>query len=169
MNRMHNRAIRRYAVAFVLLILAGYMSVVIKDTIDSRNPDVSLPIISVTTGYSPIPEVPRAGYEWEYRTKSIQSPYVTSIDIPLIAYDALIDVPILVEFSVPNYNLTLYESKGMLINGRVIATEDFKEKKYSYNTPNQEGIYVYKVVAQFDRGTIMHYFALDVSAKRSSI
>ena len=152
MNRMHNRALRRYAVAFVLLILAGYISVFIKDTIDSRNPDVALPVISVTTGYSPIPNVPRAGYEWQYRTKSVMAPYVSSMD-----------------FSMPYKGLTLYESKGVLINGRVLATEDFTEKKYSNNTPNKEGIYVYKVVAQFEQGTIMHYFALDVSSKRSSI
>ena len=69
----------------------------------------------------------------------------------------------------PYKGLTLYESKGVLINGRVLATEDFTEKKYSNNTPNKEGIYVYKVVAQFEQGTIMHYFALDVSSKRSSI
>ncbi|MBE6878783.1 MAG: hypothetical protein E7488_06440 [Ruminococcaceae bacterium] len=169
MNRMHNRAIRRYAIAFVLLILAGYISVFIKDTIDSNNPEVSLPIINVTTGYSPIPSVPRAGYEWNYRTKSMMSPYVSSIDIPLIAYDALIDVPILIGFSVPHNQLTLYESEGVLINGRVVASGEFQEKRYSSNTPNKEGIYVYKVVAQFDQGTIMHYFALDVSAKRSSI
>jgi len=169
MNRMHNRAIRRYAIAFVLLILAGYSSGFIKDTIDSNNPEVSLPIINVTTGYSPIPSVPRAVYEWNYRTKSMMSPYVSSIDIPLIAYDALIDVPILIGFSVPHNQLTLYESEGVLINGRVVASGEFQEKRYSSNTPNKEGIYVYKVVAQFDQGTIMHYFALDVSAKRSSI
>ncbi|MBQ9845177.1 MAG: hypothetical protein IJO54_03745 [Oscillospiraceae bacterium] len=169
MNRMHNRKIRRYAVAFVLLILSGYLSVFIKDTIDSRNPDVSLPAISVTTGYSPIPSVPRAGYEWNYRTKSVMSPYVSSFDVPLIAYDALLDTPIIVEFSVPHKQITLYESKGVLINGRVVSSEEFEEKRYSNNTPNEKGIYVYKVVAQFEQGTIVHYFALDVSTKRSSI
>ena len=169
MNRIHNRKIRRYALAFVLLMLAGYMSVFIKDTIDSRNPDVSLPIISVTAGYSHIPSAPRAGYEWNYRTHSVMAPYVSSIDIPLIAYEAMIDLPILVEFSAPYYSRVLYESEGMLINGRVVAYVDFEEKRYSSNTPNKEGIYVYKVVAQFDQGTLMHYFALDVKAKRSSI
>ncbi len=169
MNRMHNRAMRRYAIAFVFLILAGYISVFIKDTIDSRNPEVSLPIISVTTGYSSIPSAPRAGYEWNYRTKSIMSPYVSSIDIPLIAYDAMLDMPIVVEFSVPHKQITLYESEGVLINGRVIASGEFQEKRYSSNTPNKDGVYVYKVVAQFDQGTIMHYFALDVREKRSSV
>lgn len=169
MNHIHNRTIRRYIVAFVLLILAGYISVAIKDTIDSRNPEVSLPIINVTTGYASIPNVPRAGYEWSFRTKKLMAPYVSSIDIPLVAYDALPDVPILIGFSVPHNELILYESEGVLINGRVVASEEFSEKRYSNNTPNEEGIYVYKVVARFDQGTIVHYFALDVSASRASI
>lgn len=160
---------RRYAIAFVLLILAGYISVFIKDTIDSRNPEVSLPIINVTTGYTYIPNVPRAGYEWSFRTKKLMAPYVSSIDIPLIAYDAMPDEPILIGFTVPHRELHLYESEGVLINGRVVASGDFTEKKYSDNTPNEEGIYVYKVVAIFDQGTIVHYFALDVSASRASI
>lgn len=173
MNRIHNRTIRRYILAFVLIVLAGYISVVIKDSIDSNNPELSLPVINVTAGYSPIPDVaknvPRAGYEWHYRTKSVMSPYVSSMDTPLIAYDALIDVPILIGFSVPHNQLTLYESEGVLINGRAVPSGEFVEKKYSNNTPNNEGIYVYKVVAQFDQGTVVHYFALDVSATRLSM
>ena len=118
MNRIHNRTMRRYAIAFVLLILAGYISVFIKDTIDSRNPEVSLPIINVTTGYTYIPNVPRAGYEWSFRTKKLMAPYVSSIDIPLIAYDAMPDEPILIGFTVPHRELHLYESEGFTEYGR---------------------------------------------------
>ena len=44
-----------------------------------------------------------------------------------------------------------------------MAPENFTEKRYSMTTPAEEGTYVYKVVAQFDRGTIVHYFALEVA------
>lgn len=169
MNRMHNRTLRRYIVAFVLLILAGYISVSIKDTIDSRNPDVSLPVINVTTNYSVIPDVPRAGYEWNFRTKSVMSPYLPIIDVPLVAYDALPDMPISIGFTMPHTQLSLYECKGTLINGRVVASGDFIEKKYTNNTPTENGIYVYKVVANFEQGTMVHYFALDVNSNRSSL
>lgn len=158
MNRMSKQKIRRYAVAVVMLIIAGYISVFIKDTIDSKNPEISLPVISVTTGYTsiPIPDVPRAGYEWNFATKSVQSPFVSCIDVPLIAYEALPDAPILVRFSIPHKSITLYEGKGA-------APENFVEKRYDMNTSSEEGVYVYKVVAQFDRGTIVHYFALNVT------
>ena len=162
MNRMHNRALRRYVIAFVLLLFAGYISVVIKDTIDSKNPEVSLPIINVTTGYSTIPNVPRAGYEWNFRTKSVMAPYVSILDIPLIAYDAMPDTPVLIGFTMPHKELNIYEGKGMMVNGRVVTSEIFRAKSNTLVTPSEEGIYVYKVVARFEQGTIVHYFALEV-------
>ena len=169
MNRMHNRTLRRYIIAFVLLLVAGYISVVIKDTIDSKNPEVSLPIINVTTGYSTIPNVPRAGYEWNFRTKSVMSPYVSILDIPLIAYDAMPDTPILIGFTMPHKEISIYEGKGMMVNGRVVSSEIFKAKSYSLRTPEEEGIYIYKVVARFDQGTIVHYFALEVEMPHTTI
>ena len=169
MNRMHNRTLRRYLIAFVLLLVAGYISVFIKDTIDSRNPEVALPIINVTTGYSTLPNVPRAGYDWNFRTKSVKAPYVSTMDVPLIAYDALPDTPILIGFTMPHNELNLYEGKGTLVNGRVVANEVFRSKNYSARTPSEEGIYVYKVVAKFDQGTIVHYFALEVEAPQTTM
>lgn len=156
MNRMYKQKLRRYALAIVLLVISAYISVFIKDTIDSKNPEVSLPIISVTTGYTSIPDVPRAGYEWNYATKTVQSPFISCIDVPLVVYDALPGAPILIDFSSPYKSITLYEGEG-------VAPENFTEKRYSMTTPAEEGTYVYKVVAQFDRGTIVHYFALEVA------
>ena len=155
MNQIHKRKLRRYLFAVIMLVLAGYISVFIKDSIDAKNPEASLPVISVTTGYTVLPNVPRAGYEWSYTTKTVKSPYVSSIDVPLIAYEVLPDTPILIQFSVQEENITLYESK-------VSSPEDFTEKRYNMSTPAEEGEYIYKVVAQFEQGTIVHYFALSV-------
>ncbi|MBQ5324973.1 MAG: hypothetical protein J6J58_05945, partial [Oscillospiraceae bacterium] len=107
MNRIHKRKIRRYILAVIMLILSGYISVFIKDSIDAKNPEVSLPVISVTTGYNVITNVPRAGYEWSYTTKTVKSPFVSSIDVPLIVYEVLPDMPILIEFSTQAENITL--------------------------------------------------------------
>lgn len=155
MNRIYRRKIRRYILAAVFLVVAGYISVFIKDSIDAKNPEVSLPVITVTTGYTVIPSAPRAGYEWAYTTKTVKSPFVSSIDVPLIAYEVAPDMPILIEFSTQAKSITLYESKAS-------APEQFTEKRYGMMTPLEEGEYIYKVIAQFDQGTIMHYFALNV-------
>ncbi|MBQ6930009.1 MAG: hypothetical protein IJN27_06890 [Oscillospiraceae bacterium] len=168
MNRIYKTKIRRYIIAAVMLVLSGFVTVAIKDNIDARNPEVSLPIINVTTGYASIPNVPRAGYEWSFGSKTVRSPYVSSIDVPLVAYEAMPDMPILIGFTTPHTQLTLYESPGTLYDDRVIAADDtFVERRYSMNTPAKEGIYVYKVVAQFERGTIVHYFALDVNSSHA--
>ena len=164
MNRIYKTKLRRYIIAVVMLVISAYISVAIKDSIDAKNPEVSLPIINVTVGYTYIPNSPRAGYEWSFGSKTVRSPYVSSIDVPLGAYEALPGSPILIGFTSPHTQITLYESKGIMYEGRVMASEDFKEKRYNTDTPQEEGIYVYKVVAQFDRGTIVHYFALNVTS-----
>ncbi|MBE6894950.1 MAG: hypothetical protein E7483_05065 [Ruminococcaceae bacterium] len=166
MNRIYSRKIRRYIIACIMLVLSGFVSVAIKDNIDARNPEVSLPIINVTTGYTVIPtvNVPRAGYEWSFGSKTVRSPYVSSIDVPIVAYEAMPNAPILIGFTMPHTQLTLYESKGVMYDGKVMSSEEFKEKRYSMNTPKEDGIYVYKAVAQFDRGNIVHYFALNITS-----
>ena len=165
MNRIYKTKLRRYIIAVVMLVISGFITVAIKDNIDSRNPEISLPIINVTTGYTSIPSSPRAGYEWSFGRKTVRSPYVSSIDVPLIAYEAMPDAPILVTFTAPYTQITLYESKGVMYEGRVVTSdESFVERRYNMNTPKEDGIYVYKVVAQFERGTIVHYFALNVTS-----
>lgn len=155
MNRIYKQKLRRYLLALVMLAVAGYISIFIKDTLDSKNPEASLPIITVTSGYTNIPNAPRAGYEWKYTTKTVKSPYVSSIEVPLTVYEALPEMPILISFSTPYQQITLYES-------RQESPEKFVEKRYGMTTASEDGVYIYKVVAKFDKGTIVHYFALDV-------
>lgn len=170
MNKFYGRTVRRYVVAVIMLVLSGYITMFIKDSIDAQNPDISLPIINITIGYTQIPNSPRAGYEWTFGSKTIRSPYVSSIDVPLgNAYRVTPDTPILIGFTTPHTQLTLYESEGVMYDGRVIAAEPFVEKKYNNKTPKTEGIYVYKVVTKFDRGNIVHYFAVDVNSLYASI
>ena len=150
-----------------MLVISGFITVAIKDSIDAKNPEVSLPIINVTTGYTSIPNqyVPRAGYEWSFGQKTVRAPYVSSIDVPIVAYEALPNTPILIGFTIPHTKLTLYECPGIKYEDQVIAADDaFVERRYNMDTPSKEGIYVYKVVAQFERGTIVHYFALNVGS-----
>ena len=167
MNRIYKTKLRRYLIAVLMLILSGFITVAIKDNIDAKNPEVSLPVINVTTGYTYIPDVnvPRAGYEWKFGAKTVRAPYVSSIDVPLIAYEAQPEAPIRIGFTIPHTQLTLYECPGVMYDGKVMAVDDaFVERRYSTDTPAEEGIYVYKVVAQFDRGTIVHYFALNIGS-----
>ena len=53
--------------AVALIMLAATFSVVVKERIDSADPDNTLPLIDVSVGYTKL-VVPRAHYEWNYLT-----------------------------------------------------------------------------------------------------
>ena len=50
--------------------------------------------------------------------------------------------------------VTLYEAQGL-------ANEEFRQM-YALTTPSEEGVYVYKIDAQFEQGDILYYFAVEV-------
>ena len=147
------RKIRKYVMALVLLVVAAFASVVIKDTVDSLNPENSLPIINVNVGYNP-PYVVRAGYTWQFGLKTVRSPYVSAADVPLMVTDCSPGENIVINFSAPFEYINLYQSEGL-------AGEDFTAL-YTWTTPTKEGIYVYKIEAFFEKGDSSYFFAVQV-------
>jgi len=147
------RKIKRYVLALIMLVLAAYATVFIKDTVESMNPEKSLPIISVSVGYNP-PYVVRAGYTWSFGSKTVRSPYVSATDTPMMITDCSPGENIVINFSAPFEFISLYQTNGL-------ANEVFKPI-YAWNTPTEEGIYVYKIEAYFDKGDISYYFAVQV-------
>lgn len=156
-----NRKFKRYLVAAVLLVLSAYMTIFIKDTVDSLNPEKSLPIASISVGYT-MPYVVRAGYNWNFGMKTVRSPFVPASDTPLIVYDCDPLTPITINFSSPCEKLSVYQTKGLY-------SEDFEELVVTVQTPKEEGVYVYKVDAQFSKGNIVYYFALNVTSQAHNI
>ncbi|MEG1862287.1 MAG: hypothetical protein RR198_01640 [Oscillospiraceae bacterium] len=149
-----NRKIKRYILAFVLLCVSAVITVFIKDTVDSLNPEQSLPIASFSVGYT-VPYVVRAGYTWSFGTKTVRSPYVPASDAPLVSYDCDPQTPINVNFSAPYESVAIYQSVGAL-------SDEFVPMGENPQTPAEEGMYIYKVEAKFNRGDIMYYFLLQV-------
>ena len=147
------RKIKRYVLALVMLVLSAYATIFIKDTVESMNPENYLPEMSVTVGYNP-PYVARAGYTWRFGSKTVRSPYVSATDTPLMVTDCSPGENIVINISAPFEFVSLYETVGL-------ANEDFKPI-YVWNTPNEEGIYVYKIEAYFEKGDISYYFAVQV-------
>ena len=147
------RKLKRYAIALVMLIAAAFAKIFIKDTVDSMNPETSLPIINVSVGYNP-PYVVRAGYTWRFGLKTVRSPYVPATDAALMVTDCSPGENIVINFSAPFEFVSLYQTDGL-------ATEDFKPL-YTWTTPVEEGIYVYKIEAYFEDGDISYYFAVQV-------
>ena len=147
------RKLKKYLLALVLLILSAFVTVVIKDTVDSVNPEKSLPTINVNVGYTP-PYVVRAGYTWQFGLKTVRSPYVSGTDVPLMVTDCSPGENIVINFSAPFEFINLYQAKGM-------ANEDYTAL-YNWTTPTEEGIYVYKIEAFFEKGNMAYFFAVQV-------
>ena len=80
------------------MILAAYGAIFIKDSIDAKNPEKSLPIISVSTGYTP-PYVVRAGYTWNFGFKTVRSPYLSAGDVPMMVTDCRPGETVVINFS----------------------------------------------------------------------
>ncbi len=150
------KKVKRYLLAVVLLVAAAYGALFIKDSVDSRNPELNLPVINVSVGFNP-PYVVRAGYTWKFGFKTIYSPFVSSYDVPLMVTDVYPNENIVITFSALEELCELYQADGL-------GSEDFK-KIYTWVTPEKEGIYVYRIYAQFEKGEIQYFFAIQVKQK----
>lgn len=149
------RKLKRYLFALVMLVISAYMTVFIKNYVDSLNPEKSLPAINVSVGYVQ-PAVQRAGYTWKFGTglSPVLAPYISAEDVPLLVTDCSPNEVIVINFSMPYELITVYQTEGL-------ANNDFKQM-YTLQTPEEEGIYVYKIQADFEKGDILYYFAVQV-------
>lgn len=149
------RKLKRYIIAFVLLILSAHASIFIKNYVDSFNPEKSLPILSVSVGYNQ-PAVVRAGYTWNF-VKGLEptlAPYVSAEDVALMTTDCAPNENIVINFTAPYEYINLYQTEGLVNNNF--------QQLYTWTTPAEEGIYVYKIEAHFEKGDMLYYFAVQV-------
>jgi hypothetical protein len=153
MKMLFKKKLRRYIIAAILLVASAYGAIIIKAKIDSRNPELSLPEISVAIGYNP-PYVVRAGYTWRFGFQTVYSPFVSAVDVPLMVTDARPEENISITFTMVDELVELFMTKGK-------DNDDFK-KQYTWITPKEEGVYVYRVNAEFEKGKVQYYFAINV-------
>ena len=149
------RKLKRYIIALVLLVLSAYTTVFIKNYVESLNPEKTLPTITVSVGYNQ-PAVQRTGYTWKFGPgiSPVLSPYIAAEDVPLMVTDCYPNENIVINFSAPYEYINVYQTEGL-------ANNDFQQL-YTWVTPREEGIYVYKVEAYFDKGDMLYYFAVQV-------
>ncbi|MEG0804213.1 MAG: hypothetical protein RSF90_04575, partial [Pygmaiobacter sp.] len=98
------RLLIKVTLAVLLILCAAMMSVVVKERIDSTDPDHTLPLIDVSVGYTKL-VVPRAHYEWNYLTCKKYGPALSpeNADLPLSVLDVMPGAPLVVTMSDPNY------------------------------------------------------------------
>ncbi len=147
----------------VLIALAAGITVFIKETLDTCDPESSLPLITVQYGDETFvvdKEVRRAGWEWSFFLTQEKTPMLSVEDVPLSPVTVLPSAPMRISFTKDPTRL------------RVLRATSEKPSEYleladagsgSFSTPTMPGLYYYKVQAEWQgRGMIQYYFALEV-------
>ncbi len=152
------RKFRRYFLAIIMLIISVYATIFIKDTLDSLNPDESLPLINVTVGYTN-PQVKRTGYTWQFGARDVRAPFLHPPDVALISLEAPTNTPILIGFSTEYevLNVSYADEQTALSSGEYTSIIGIPQ------TPNEEGVYIYQIDVTFEDGNVLYYFAIDVT------
>ncbi len=156
---------KKLVLGIFLIALAALASFLLKETLDSRDPDNNLPILTVSCGYattltsgSNTPEtfIKRAGYEWNFLTRIVKSPTLPPTEYPLYPITVVANTPIIVNFSVPYETLKISRSTGQY-------DPNFEVQYGEVYTPAEPGTYCYCIEAGFKRGSIIYYFVVNVS------
>ncbi len=143
-------------ITIVLIVVAAFGSMLIKETMDSiLSPENSLPTISGSIGYT-TPYIERAGYEWNFLTRTVKVPTVSPPDLRLIITDVTADTPIVINFSKAPETMRVSMSTGQY------SVEFVEQDIDALYTPVEAGVYTYQVEAGFDRGSIIYYFSVEV-------
>lgn len=149
----------------VLIALAALVAYVLKEMLDTKNPESALPAIAVEYEYSEHPlsnesEVRRAGWEWAFFLTNEKTPMLDLEDVPVTPVDVLPGARMTIQFSKEPSGLRLYRRAYADIPPM------FQETSFSsgtsFFTPTQPGLYYYRICAEWPRGTIQYYFALQV-------
>lgn len=158
--------IRKLAAGVFLIALAALFSFLLKETLDSNDPENNLPILTVSCGYATTltngngtaeTYIKRAGYEWNFLTKIVKSPTLPPTEYPLYPVTVAANTPILISFSVPCQSLKVSRSN----NGQY--DPNFETLNGEITTPSAPGDYCYCIEAGFARGSIIYYFVVRIS------
>lgn len=154
---------RKLIIGAVLLALATGMTVLLKESLDTQDPESALPIITVLYGDEelvPDKEVRRAGWEWNFFLTREKTPMLSVEDVPLTPVDVLPGAQMRIQFTKQPTDL------------RVMRASSDKPMEYLelsnvdggvFSTPTTPGLYYFKVRAEWSgRGFIQYYFALQV-------
>lgn len=160
--KMQKVLIQKLLVGILLLSLAAGVTVLIKESFDTQDPEAALPLITVDCNGLVITDVYRAGYNWSFFTtvENKQAPSLAPEDLPIIPVDVPAGVPVSITFTKKPSTLRVWRAEGRYSSD---FTELSGEEAGEFTTPVTVGTYVYKVNATWRRGEVQYYFALNVA------
>lgn len=152
------RMVVRIAMALCLIVLSGAFSLLVKERIDSTDPDHSLPLIDVSVGYAKL-VVPRANFEWNYITRTVYGPALSpeSGDLQLTVLEVQPGAPMVITMSDPSY-ISMKVSRADGLGGEYYEVADSQ-----ILTPTTPGVYVYKIEVGYKKGSLLYYTAIRIA------
>ena len=158
--------VQKILLGILLIALAAGVTVFIKESLDTQDPESALPLITVAynDGEMSAQNVFRAGYTWSFFTtvEVWQAPSIAAEDLPITPVDIQPSTPIKVMFSSTPSELRIWRAEGRY-------SSDFLEiscdNPGEFTAPATPGTYLYRIKADWgSRGDIQYYFALTVTA-----
>ncbi|MEG2770608.1 MAG: hypothetical protein RR902_07285 [Oscillospiraceae bacterium] len=149
-----------------ILLIAGCAgaSLALKDFVDSLNPEVTLPILEVRCAFTtPIVNgdgsaersLFRANYSWMFITGIKEGKGMELQGLSLYPTTLPPNVPLLFQFSTEPEKVTIDRADGLY-------GPDFVNIMGDVSSPQQPGVYCYRIQADFERGSILYYLAVRV-------
>ena len=158
MIKRPRQMLAKLAMALVLIILSGCFSFLVKERIDSTDPDHSLPLIDVSVGYTKL-VVPRANFEWSYITRTVYGPALSpeSGDLQLTVLDVDPGAPVIITMSDPGYiRMKVSRADGL-------GSDYLELSGDTILTPTTPGVYIYKIEVGYKKGSLLYYTAVRVA------
>lgn len=153
------RTILKIFGALVLVAVAAVMSLLIKETLDSTDPENNMPLIEASVGYTKL-NVVRADFEWNYITRTVRGPALSDEqgDIPLAPLDVTPNTQLVIVMSNPNYiSMKISRADGLAdVNYIELYGDEIR-------TPSVPGVYKYKIEVAYKRGSLLYYTAVRVA------
>lgn len=164
--KLKKQFFRKLLIGAVLILVSAGITMLIKESLDTKDPESSLPIISITCGEVDIPPdaVYRAGYEWSFFATMARrdAPSVLPEDLPISPFPVYAGEPMQITFTTTPSEIRVWRAEGRY------GTEFLEvsgEEKGMFATPTTPGIYMFRVLADWGgRGNIQYYFSLDVQS-----
>ena len=153
------RTLLRILSALALIAAAAVASLLLKETLDSTDPENNMPLIEASVGYTKL-NVVRADFEWNYITRTVRGPALSDEqgDIPLAPLDVTPNTRLVIVMSDPNYiSMKISRADGLADVNYIELYGD------EILTPSVPGVYKYKIEVGYKKGSLLYYTAVRVA------
>ncbi len=163
--KMRRKLIKKLILATILIIISAIVTVVIKEALDTQDPEAALPIIEIKYDSNEInsDNIYRAGYDWSFFTtvERWQAPNIQPQDLPIVPQEVPANAKFNISFTSTPTQIDIYRASGQ-------QSEDFlkieTETMGEFYAPGESGVYLYRLRCVFgSKGEIQYYFALSVT------